>query len=240
MKLALIVPLGQAVHPVAFECLLDPMFEAYEAVVTGPPGSQLFKLTVSRGQQPQARTWLGREAIKMGAEWLLWLDDDMLIPRGAVKKMLASGKQCISGHYYSRSHSDMFGNGSYPVNAFFPKEGGGHVPVDPSINDGIHKVSAFGFGCLLMHRDVFEAVDKLATSKGSYPFVTYPGCTEDVYWCNWAAEAGIDLWLDASIRCGHLKMMVVCDQTVPPVEEQSPPPHAHVMKPREAAEAAVA
>lgn len=218
MKLGLIIPLGQSVHPVAFECLLDVLSECIEIVYQGGPGSKLVKATVSRGQQPMARTWLGREAIKMGAEWLLWIDDDMLIPRGAVKKLFESGKQCISGHYYSRSHSDIFGDGAYPVNAFVPGPDGRHKHFDPSIKDGIHKLSAVGFGCLLMHKDVFEAVDKYALEKGSYPFVTHPNCTEDVFWSNWAHEAGQEIWMDASIRCGHLKMISVCDQTIPVIE----------------------
>ena len=66
-----------------------------------------------------------------------------------------------------------------------------------------------------MHKSVFEAVEKIAAERGSYPFVTHPGCTEDVFWCNWAKEAGQELYIDASIRCGHLKMVAVCDQTIP-------------------------
>lgn len=220
LQLGLIIPLGQAVHPVAFETLVDAIAECI-ALVYERPGSHLYTATCSRGQQPMARTTLGRDAIKKGAEWLMWIDDDMVIPKGAVAKLLESGKKCITGHYYSRSHSDIYGDGTYPTNVFHINEkGDGHERFDPAITDGIHLASAAGFGCLLMHKDVFEAVDKAAAARGCPPFVSYPGCTEDVYWCNWAREAKQEIWYDASVRCGHLKMISVCDQTVPkPAEE---------------------
>ncbi len=223
LNLGLIIPLGQAVHPVAFEGLVDVIAECIELVYT-TPNSRLVKATCSRGQQPMARTVLGRDCIKNGAEWLMWIDDDMVIPRGTVRKLLESGKKCITGHYYSRSHSDILGNGTYPSNIF--KLGTGrdaHERFDPDIREGIHLASAAGFGCILMHKDVFEATDKAAAARGCPPFMTYPGCTEDVYWSNWAREAGQEIWYDASIRCGHLKMISVCDETVPIPEKEAVP-----------------
>ncbi len=221
IKLGLIIPLGQAVHPTAFETLIDALAECIEIVFTGPPGSCLYKATSSRGQQPIARTVLGRDTIAHGAEWLLWLDDDMVIPRGTVTRLMQhakSGKKCITAHYYSRSHSDIYGNGTYPSNVFLPRPEGGHKAIDPNIREGLMQVSACGFGCVLMHKDVFEAVEKKAKEHNCPPFSTYEHCTEDVYWCNWAKEAGQEIWYDPSIRCGHLKMISVCDETVPLIE----------------------
>ena len=73
---------------------------------------------------------------------------------------------------------------SYPQNALF-------------------EVGATGHGCLLIHRSVFEKMERPWSQLGPFEGMDVVG--SDVRLCAKARrEAGIKIWCDSTIKCGHL------------------------------------
>lgn len=211
-KVAVIIPLAHQVKHPAVDSMIEAILDVYEYV--GWDRSKVIRKPFARGQTAMSRTWLGKEAMDEEAEWFFWMDDDMLIPPGTFQKLMdhaKTGKNIVSATYFSRSHAVLTGEGDYPICAFDMVDAETNKPFAPPPLEprGLKETQVVGFGCLLMHRSVFEDVWKL--SKG-VPFRTEGFLTEDVYFLSFARKAGHSVWLDTSIVCGHLKDVCVTDK----------------------------
>lgn len=210
MKMGLVMPMTTCVRTEAFNGLVDVILEAAAVITTSERPADLIRACHARGEQPMARTILGQAVIDRGMDWILWIDDDMVIPLGTIKKMVdrvtANPEiKMLSALYFSRSHANLHGDGEYPACAFVRSPcGQKHDYFDYTQPPGLYEVSAVGFGCVLMHKDVWNTTMAKANGKG---FVTTHTTTEDVWFCNYAVEAGNKIWLDSSLVCGHLKVV---------------------------------
>lgn len=210
MHIAILCPLASQVQAPAVDALIETVLETERFIATEHPGGRLTRLIAFRGQTAMARTALGIEAYDSGADWFFWIDDDMILPKNVVKRLLAHGKNFISGAYFSRTASDPLGRGQYPLCAFnFVNDQ--NKPFQPPALEprGLREVQVVGFGCLLMHRSVWADVWKL--SNGS-PFRTEYNLTEDVYFEMFARKAGHSIWLDTDLIAGHLKLVLITDK----------------------------
>ena len=152
-----------------------------------------------------SRNQLLEAAKENKADRLLWLDSDMEIPMDAMRKLsedLDAGYEIVSGLYHKRKSPyspviykecrlDKIGESLIPVaNAYldYPK-------------DEIFEVDAFGFGCVMMS---MEAVRKVLGRFGMMPFMPVGGFGEDLSFCLRAREAGVKLWCDSRVKCGHI------------------------------------
>lgn len=223
MRLGLVMPMTTCVRTEAFNGLVDVILEACAVVSNSERPADLIRACHARGEQPMARTVLGQACIDKGMDWLLWIDDDMVIPQGAIAKMIdrvtkSPEIKMLSALYFSRSHADIHGDGEYPPCAFVRSDDNlKHIYFDYSQPPSLYSVSAVGFGCVLMHKDVWNDVMKLSQGRG---FVTTHTTTEDVWFCNYAVEAGHKIWLDTSIVCGHLKVVSMDIHNIPLIEQQ--------------------
>ena len=92
------------------------------------------------------------EAIKMEADYVLWLDSDMMFPSNVVLKLLAHNKDIVACNYMKRSlpmktvaYTDLNNWDSW-------------VPMEPQ--EELVKVKGIGMGCILMKTDVFKKLEK--------------------------------------------------------------------------------
>jgi hypothetical protein len=92
------------------------------------------------------------EAIKMEADYVLWLDSDMMFPSNVVLKLLAHNKDIVACNYMKRSlpmktvaYTDLNDWDSW-------------VPMEPQ--EELVKVKGIGMGCILMKTEVFKKLEK--------------------------------------------------------------------------------
>ena len=78
-----------------------------------------------------------------------------------------------------------------------------HVPWDSIKGQGLVPIDGCGFGCVLVKKSVFVAIE--------YPHFVYKSAidhahtiSEDVYFCMKARENGKELWCDTSVICDHI------------------------------------
>lgn len=137
---------------------------------------------------------------------LLWLDSDMQVPMDAMRKLgddLDAGCDIVSGLYFKRK--PPFSPVVYKECRIDRLEGGKLDPVAKTYTDypqdTLFECEAFGFGCVMMTMD---AVEKVTGRFGLMPFMPVGGFGEDLSFCIRAREAGLKLYCDSRVRCGHV------------------------------------
>jgi hypothetical protein len=109
---------------------------------------------------------------------MFWIDSDMIWSPEDFLSLLNSGKDIISGLY---------------VNELGEKIGN---PLPQ--NYGIQSMNWVPFGFLCISRNV---ADKL-----HQPFIRPGEYGEDIAFCKNAKDAGFDIWMDCSVKIGHMKV----------------------------------
>jgi GT2 family glycosyltransferase len=202
-------PISQSVSPQVFQSAVAAIGH------TAANGAKIEYIGVTeRTLIESARNILSREFLKTKSEWSFWLDSDMIIPPDTICRLLnvatAKNAKMVTGIYYQR------GNKYWPVcwirdpkldtpervmhmneKEFSSNEHLG-IPCMPGPEaKEPFLVDTAGFGCCLIHRNVFEA-----TEDPWFQFLKGK-CSEDFYFFVQARKKGFKLWADPSLRIGH-------------------------------------
>jgi hypothetical protein len=130
-----------------------------------------------------------------GVTHFFFMDDDMTFPEDALLRLLADDVPVVSGFYVRRFAPFK----PVPMRRVGPE---GYTEL-LSFCKGLQEVDVVGGGCLLIKREVLEAIP--------YPWFDYidPAyrgkmITEDVPFCEKVQKAGFPILLDFDVHCGHL------------------------------------
>lgn len=153
-----------------------------------------------------SRENLAMGAVRMGADYVLWLDSDMMFAPDTLERLVADiekvGEGAImSGVYFRR------------VAPFSPvaydkleiADGKTTWSDLKQIPDDIFEVEGVGFGCVLTPTNVFVDV----ASKFSSLFTPISGTGEDLSFCWRARQCGWKFYCDPSIELGHVGHHVI-------------------------------
>lgn len=142
---------------------------------------------------------IAEHAISQGAEWILFLDDDVLFPPDTLLKLLQSGKDIIGGVYWSKSD---------PCVPLMFRDHMKGPYLDWHAGDLI-RVDAMGMGLTFIKTKVFKALPKPWFSE-NYVYHNLDitdkrniGTTEDLYFYKKARDFGFEVWCDTSIQAQH-------------------------------------
>ena len=153
-----------------------------------------------------ARNELARQAIKSEADWVLWLDSDMVFEPDLLKKML---KVCEENDIDFLTGLCFRRKPPYTPTLFDrldKMEHGASYTTIMSVPEGRFKVGGCGFAGVLMSTDVLLSV---AARFGGRMFDPLEGFGEDVSFCWRARQCGYEIWCDSDIELGHNGSMVV-------------------------------
>lgn len=150
-----------------------------------------------------SRNELAKRAIQMGADYVFWLDSDMVFDPDTLKRCFADISQgdIITGMYFRRVP---------PYSPVLYEE------LDLSNNtckwreleeipEGLFEVAGCGFGCVLMPTDIL--VDVQATYGEMFNPIR--GTGEDLSFCWRARQLGYKIICDPSINLGHVGHMTI-------------------------------
>ena len=102
-----------------------------------------------------ARNVVCGKALELGAEWVFFLDSDVIPPRDAVLRLMSHRQPVVSGVYCRRSPPHglpvMIKNGQW---------------VTQFVSGSVIDVDVVGAGCLLIHRTVLGALPPLDERRG--------------------------------------------------------------------------
>lgn len=158
----------------------------------------------------KARTDLGRMAIKEGADFVLWLDSDVVFPNSLLRDMMEAieGKDIVTGVYHMRRPPFKPVLWKTLRQGLTVKENEAEDYVDYPREEPF-KVEGCGFGCVMMRTSVLKTV----LDKYSELFAPLPGYGEDLSFCLRARGCGYDIWCEPRIQIGHKSSIIVSDDT---------------------------
>ena len=163
-----------------------------------------------------ARNELTKQALETTAEYFFWIDSDNVPPEGALERLLSHKKDMVGGwykvkkpgkkkhpcvyDYVGQDEKTRFHN--YLPRLTVPENDDPDGPVcgcGEKHAQQLEKVDAMGFGCMLIHRRVFETIAK----DNVRWFSTDEGGTEDMFFHRLTAKYGFDLFVDWGVHAAH-------------------------------------
>ncbi len=186
-----------------------------------------------------------RVALEQNCDYLMFLDDDVLLQPRTYKVLRERNKDIIMALTFIRGwpfkvmcfkdfETINLANGKIRKNLRTHDEWKDDL-ITEGEDAGLVKTGAVGFSCVLIKMDVIKAM--------SPPyFVTGPGHTEDIYFCLRARaelQPEPEIWMDTTIPTGHLLTPdVVSLDTVdklrefyqPEIEKNGGPPNYRMKK----------
>lgn len=157
------------------------------------------------------RTDVVKHALAIEAEYVLFIDPDMTFPSDALKKLLALNKDIASVTYNFRKHPIC------SVVKLLPEYDADYQDVEPGTQAPIplekirspFRCGAAGTGFMLIKTNVFK---KLPQPWFFFEYedeeIGKPPVGEDVWFCNKAREIGYEVWIDPSIKMGHIGTVI--------------------------------
>lgn len=153
-----------------------------------------------------ARNEIVQFALDQEANYIYWLDDDVLAPGDAFLKLWRHQKDIINGVYWSKSNPPM------------PLLFRGHLqgPYWKWHVGDLIEIDAAGNGLTLVKTDVYRKIEKeiggpwYSVDYGSFPSqrtdsnpTTPVNNTEDLYFYWKAKRAGYKVWADTAVQAFH-------------------------------------
>lgn len=168
-----------------------------------------FNLAIkTKSEQFRARNAIVDAAIQVNADYILMIDDDMIINAagtqgvqgegspdeyGFLEKLIAHDKDVCGVLYYQRVGT------CDPVLMMAAGETGYRFLRDNEITGGLQEVDVAGGGCLLIKSRVFDKL-QYPYFEPEFRFGT------DIQLCRKAKEKGFSVFADTSIEFGHLRI----------------------------------
>lgn len=155
--------------------------------------------TAGRMHAHIARECLADKALEMGADYLFMIDDDMICPTSMFEQLFAHDVDIIAPLAFMRKHPhspviytvrdgyDPISQSSYFTN----------LAVKSYPKDQLVECDAVGFGAVLIKMDVFKKLPKPW-------FATWSRIGEDIGFCHAAKRYGFRVFMDTSVKLGHL------------------------------------
>ena len=165
------------------------------------------KLEIPGGREPifltgmpfdHARNEACKSAVKGGFQWLFFLDDDVMPPPDTIARLIAHGKDVVSGLYFRRAE---------PIQPVMLRDGKPKPTFILDYQPGqLVEADLVGAGCLLIHRRVLEALQKnwFEWKLGRDDEIPEEErASEDFVFARKAKRAGFGVYVDTSVQCLH-------------------------------------
>ena len=158
-----------------------------------------------------SRKRLAEYAVRIDADYILWLDSDMTFPPDVLERMMKVMDEnkdidILTGLYFRRS--TPFTPVAFDV---LETDENGELVFEnmDDVPEGIREVAGCGFGCVLMKTDcLFD----IAGKEGPVWFSPLANVGEDCAFCMRARKYGYKIYLDPSIEFGHMGYAAVTRQ----------------------------
>lgn len=158
----------------------------------------------------KSRNDLADMAMKAGADFILWLDSDVVFPSTLMLDLMddMEGRDIVTGVYHMRRPPFR------PV--LWKKLKMGIVPQDNEDEnfddypkDGIFEVDGCGFGCVMMRASILQPI----VDRFHDLFAPLPGYGEDLSFCIRAKACGYKIHCDPKLQIGHKGSLIITEET---------------------------
>lgn len=163
------------------------------------PRFEFYFLTLGRIFTPVAREEAAKQMEEAGMDYLFMIDDDMICPDDLFLKLYRHDVDIVAPLAFTRNYphnpvlySCVEGWDPVAQKEYFISH---HIMNYPK--DSLVECDALGFGAVLIKA---EAIKKVAKPR----FMSTCGTGEDIYFCFQAKKHGARVFMDTSVKLGHL------------------------------------
>lgn len=194
---------------IAIPCMDTVQTEFAQSLVALQPVGSIRHAFLSSSLVYKSRTDLGLLALAEKADYVLWLDSDMVFPSELLVDLMKDikGRDMVAGVCHMRRPPYA------PV--LYKKLRMGMSPAENESEkltdypDEIFTVEGCGFGCVLMRTEVIQSV----VDKYHDLFAPLPGFGEDLSFCIRARGCGYEIHVDPKVQVGHKASTIVTNKT---------------------------
>lgn len=150
---------------------------------------------------PEMRNDIVREALRVNAKYVFFMDGDMTFPKDALIKLISRDKDMIGGLYFRRGP---------PYEPFVYADGGApytYKMIPMKDWNEVQKVASTGCGCMLIKTKVFRGIPEpwFFYAAGTHTAAV----TEDHSFFTKAKKYGFEVYVDTTVECGHLAEITI-------------------------------
>ena len=204
MKILIAVPTFENIYPDTFKSIYDLDASGHDT-----------EFEFVRGYDcATARNRIALMALDKKVDYVLMVDNDVVLPKDALANLLDDPKDVCLGYYAHRDADNVY-RGRTCVCKLYAEDGTKHFnyPLESEYKaqelaelkeNGEYKVRIHGggMGCALINTSVFEKI-----KYPWYDWVNYKNkamLSEDLYFCERCKEKGIPVYTDTRVNCGHM------------------------------------
>ena len=206
MRILIAVPTFETIYPDTYKSIWDLDKCGHEVLFDSVRGYDV----------ATARNRIARKAMDLDADYVLMVDNDVTLPKFALQFLLEDAREVNLGYYAHRGEDNLY-HGRTCLCKLYDEDGKEyyHYPLESEYtaeemrlmnDDGVSKIEIHGggMGCALIRTDVFRKL-----SYPWYDWVNYGDAnrgmlSEDLYFCALCRTAGIKIYGDVRVGCGHL------------------------------------
>lgn len=160
----------------------------------------------------RGRNVIVRQALDLGAEWLLFLDDDHAFGPDLLMRLLSHDKPIVASLYLGRAYP-------FAPMAFSHREDDDltYRPInlhDYPVNHGLVKIRAAGTGGMLIRTEVFRDLVQQGVCDDGVWFKD-GAASEDLVFCERCREVGYDIYVDLQAKLGHCSTSIIWPGVAP-------------------------
>lgn len=206
MKILIAVPTFENIYPDTFKSIYDLDKCGHEVIFEYVRGYDC----------ATARNRIAQMAIDLDTDYVLMVDNDVVLPKDALQNLLEDAKDVCLGFYAHRDGDNIY-RGRTCVCKLFNEEGYKYFnyPLESEytadelakIRDNGHTkimIHGGGMGCAFIKTDVFKKI-----KYPWYDWVNYADghrgmLSEDLYFCEGCRKKSIRIYTDTRVNCGHM------------------------------------
>ncbi|MBQ1364431.1 MAG: glycosyltransferase [Clostridia bacterium] len=206
MRILIAVPTFETIYPDTYKSIWDLDKGGHEVLFDSIRGYDV----------ATARNHVAQRAIDLKADYVLMVDNDVVLPKDALIRLLEDAMEVCLGFYAHRGNDNLYHGNTclcrlkdrdgneyyhYPVESMYTAE---ELKAMAEAGETKFEIHGGGMGCALIRTEVFE--------KAPYPWfdwVNYGDAnrgmlSEDLYFCALCRASGIKVYGDCRVACGHL------------------------------------
>lgn len=198
MKILIAVPTFENIYPDTFKSIYD----------LDPAGHELFFEFVRGYDCATARNNIVFKAQDMDVDYVLMVDNDVVLPGDVLKNMLELQVDVCLGYYAHRGVRNVFDGktsvcklGEYNYTWQYTAQELREIREKGQYKLQIH---GGGMGCALIRMDVFKRIPYPWYDWVNYHDANHGMLSEDLYFCEGCRKANIPVYTDTRAGCGHM------------------------------------
>lgn len=206
MKILIAVPTFESIYPDTFKSIYE----------LDPAGHELSFEFVRGYDCATARNKIAQMSLDQGADYVLMVDNDVVLRKDAILNLTDDLKEVCLGYYAHRDTDNIY-RGRTCICKLFDADGTRYFnyPLESEYSaeelhelseNGTHKLQIHGggMGCAFISTAMFRRL-----SYPWYDWVNYRDenrgmLSEDLYFCELCRKDGIPIYTDTRVKCGHI------------------------------------